>query len=151
MKKTVQLLTAITFCLFSITTYYAQTNDSISYEKYKFISLDKNKIENDSSSLKSFYEKLIQLEQKKINRVNIAHIGDSHIQADIFSGIIRQKLQLKFGNAGRGLLFPYRAAKSNEPASYKTTTNIKWDAKRNVFFEKPLPIGISGFTIETDD
>jgi hypothetical protein len=78
-------------------------------------------------------------------------MGDSHIQADIFSGGIRQKMQLKFGNAGRGLIFPYRVAKSNEPTSYKTTTNVVWDSKRNVFYEKPLPIGISGFTVETAD
>lgn len=83
--------------------------------------------------------------------MNIAHIGDSHIQADILSGSIRQKLQLKFGNAGRGLIFPYRVAKSNEPASYKTVTNVTWDSKRNVFYDKPLPIGVSGFTVDTKD
>ncbi|MGZ4061086.1 MAG: GDSL-type esterase/lipase family protein, partial [Bacteroidia bacterium] len=71
--------------------------------------------------------------------------------ADFFSGTIRQKLQLRFGNAGRGLIFPYRVAKSNEPTSYKTITNATWDSKRNVFYDKPLPIGISGFTIETTD
>lgn len=129
----------------------AQPADSLSIEKYPFISEAKNKIENDSSSLTSFYEKLALREQNQINRVTITHIGDSHIQADIFSGTIRQELQLKFGNAGRGLVFPYRVAKSNEPSSYKTTTNTIWDAKRNVFYEKPLPIGISGFTIETND
>ncbi len=139
------------FLLLIISSSSAQTTDSLSYEKYKFIALDKNKIENDFTSLKLFYEKLYLLEQKKSTRINITHIGDSHIQADFFSGTIRQQLQLKYGNAGRGLIFPYRVAKSNEPASYKTTTNTKWDAKRNVFFEKPLPIGISGFTIETND
>ncbi|MBA3971100.1 MAG: hypothetical protein H0X46_02980 [Bacteroidetes bacterium] len=110
-----------------------------------------NVISNDSSSLSFFYEKLYQLEQKKLTRVNIAHIGDSHIQADLFSGSVRQKMQLKFGNAGRGFIFPYRAAKSNEPQSYKTITNVTWDAKRNVFYDKPLPIGVGGFTIETSD
>jgi lysophospholipase L1-like esterase len=128
----------------------AQTVDTSAYLKYAFIKKELNKIENDST-LNSFYEKLYQLEKIKQGRVNITHIGDSHIQADHFSGAMRQKLQLRFGNAGRGLIFPYRVAKSNEPGSYKTTTNTIWDAKRNVFYDKPLPIGISGFTIETKD
>ncbi len=129
----------------------AQTIDSTAYSQYKFIKKGLNKIENDSSSLTFFYEKLSQLESTKKGRVDIVHIGDSHIQADFFSGTMRQKLQLKFGNAGRGLIFPYRVAKSNEPQSYKTITNAIWDSKRNVFYDKPLPIGISGFTIETSD
>lgn len=136
----------LAFALFS----NAQTVDTSAYLKYAFIKKELNKIENDST-LNSFYEKLYQLEKIKQGRVNITHIGDSHIQADHFSGAMRQKLQIRFGNAGRGLIFPYRVAKSNEPVSYKTTTNTIWDAKRNVFYDKPLPIGISGFTIETKD
>jgi hypothetical protein len=130
---------------------FAQTLDSSAYKQFAFIRKDLNKIENDSSSLNSFYEKLYLLEQKKNKRVNIAQIGDSHIQADNLSGQVRQELQLRFGNAGRGTVFPYRAAKSNEPVSYKTFTNVAWDYKRNVFYDKPLPIGLSGFTIETND
>ncbi len=129
----------------------AQTLDSAAYKQYAFIKKNSNRIENDSVSLTSFYEKLYLLEQNKNSRVNIIHIGDSHIQADHFSGAMRQKLQLRFGNAGRGLVFPYRSAKSNEPISYKTTSNVSWNYKRNVFFENPLPIGVSGFTIETCD
>jgi hypothetical protein len=129
----------------------SQVVDSSAYKSYKFIRTDLNKISNDSSSLAFLYEKLMQLEKNKTGRVNIIHLGDSHIQADIFSGSIRQKLQLKFGNAGRGLIFPYRVAKSNEPNSYKSVTNIAWDSKRNVFYDKPLPIGVSGFTVETKD
>jgi len=129
----------------------AQILDTSAYNQYAFINQQVNRIENDSTALSFFYEKLLQLEQKGITRMNITHIGDSHIQADHFSGLVRQKLQLKFGNAGRGLIFPYRSAKSNEPTSYKTITNVLWDYKRNVFYDKPLPIGISGFTIETKD
>ncbi|MGQ0829098.1 MAG: GDSL-type esterase/lipase family protein [Bacteroidota bacterium] len=144
-------LALITYNLLLITYSSAQTVDTSAYLKYTFIKKELNKIENDSNSLNAFYEKLYQLEKTKTSRISIAHIGDSHIQADHFSGAMRQKLQLRFGNAGRGLIFPYRVAKSNEPASYKTTTNVIWDAKRNVFYEKPLPIGISGFTIESGD
>ncbi len=143
---------AISYFLFAISySITAQTLDSTAYKQYKFIDKKINKIENDSTSLRLFYEKLYALQISKKGRINIAHIGDSHIQADHFSGTIRQKLQLKFGNAGRGLIFPYRVAKSNEPFTYKTTSNSNWEAKRNVFYQTPLPIGVSGFTIETAD
>ena len=135
----------------NVDTSFALTADSLSYKQFKFIREDLNKIENDSASLHFFYKKLFELQETRKGRVDIVHIGDSHIQADFFSGTIRQKLQLKFGNSGRGLLFPYHVAKSNGPSSYTTTSNRVWDAKRNVFYEKPLPIGISGFTIETTD
>lgn len=146
-----KLFFGLACCILSHDYVYSQTVDSAAYKQYTFIRRDLNKIQNDSSSLTFFYEKLYQLEQKKMTRVNITHIGDSHIQADHFSGSVRQKMQLEFGNAGRGFIFPYRAAKSNEPQSYKSVTNVVWDSKRNVFYDKPLPIGIGGFTIETSD
>ncbi len=138
-------------CFLLLGSIAAQTIDSASYKQYKFIKTGLNKIENDSALASFVYKKLYQLECTKAGRVTITHIGDSHIQADFFSGTIRQKLQLRFGNAGRGLVFPYRVAKSNEPSTYKTTTNATWNSKRNAFFDNPLPIGISGFTIETAD
>ena len=150
-KFSILLLLFLSCALMKWDKSIAQTVDSSAYKQYTFIKKEINRIENDSTSMLSFYEKLYLLEQKKIARVNIAHIGDSHIQADHLSGAMRQKLQLRFGNAGRGLVFPYRSAKSNEPTSYKTTTNVLWNYKRNVFYDKPLPIGISGFTIETND
>lgn len=151
MIKTIKFGLLIFCSLLLVIKANAQTIDSTVYKQYLFINKSINKIENDSTSLISVYEKLYALEQKKKGRVNIVHMGDSHIQADHFSGSMRQKLQRKFGNAGRGLIFPYRVAKSNEPSSYKTTTNTVWDAKRNVFYNKPLPIGLSGFTIESTD
>ncbi|HET6227694.1 MAG TPA: GDSL-type esterase/lipase family protein [Bacteroidia bacterium] len=129
----------------------AQTLDSTAYAAYKFIKVKENKIQNDSAALALFYEKLYQLKETKSGRVNVVHIGDSHIQADFFSGSVRQKLQLKFGNAGRGLIFPYRVAKSNEPLTYRTESRSNWNSKRNVFYDNPLPIGITGFTVETGD
>jgi hypothetical protein len=150
-KTNCKCILFVLFSVLGVQATMAQTLDSTAYSAYKFIKPALNKIENDSSALCFFYEKLYQLQHTETGRVNIVHIGDSHIQADFFSGSVRQKLQLTFGNAGRGLIFPYRVAKSNEPGSYKTATNATWNAKRNVFYDNPLPIGISGFTVETTD
>lgn len=130
---------------------YSQTYADSVAAKYKFIKPKKNRIENDSIGLEKFYQKLYQLETKSAKKVSIAHIGDSHIQADFFSGMLRQKLQTEFGNAGRGLIFPYKVARTNEPYSYQTSSNVTWETKRNIFLNNPLPIGIGGITIKTMD
>ena len=139
-----------TLFLISLTAKAQLTTDTV-LPKYPFIVLDSNVISNDSIALKSFYEKLKLLKDGKNAKVSVVHIGDSHIQADHFSGKLRQNFQMDFGNAGRGFVFPYHVAKTNEPVSYRTTTNTVWQAKRNVFPEQPLPIGVGGITIETAD
>ncbi len=119
-------------------------------EKYPyFINTKVNVIYNDGFSLTSFYEKLYQLTLMGKEKVHIVHIGDSHIQADYFSGKIRQRFHKDFKNGGRGFVFPYRVAKTNEPVSYRTRSNVSWDAKRNVFMDNPLPVGVGGITIQT--
>jgi hypothetical protein len=148
--------------LFSFNKTNAQTIDSSAYSNDTFINKSVNVISNDSA-IYGFYHKLYMLQRrkkglfdsgvnpKKTERLTIVQIGDSHIQADFFSGMIRQKLQLQFGNAGRGLVFPYRVARSNEPSTYHTSSMTDWSYKRNVFYKDPAPIGISGYMIETDD
>lgn len=138
--------------ILSISTHIlAQNNFSDSIKlKYPFIVTDSSVIHN-AQYLQPFFSKLKILQQEKKGTINAVHIGDSHIQADHFSGTLRQNFQNNFGNAGRGLIFPYRVAKTNEPLSYKTSTNTAWQAKRNVFLEQPMPIGLSGITIETGD
>ena len=44
------------------------------------------------------------LSRKKV--VRIVHIGDSHVQADMMTRVLRLGLQYRYGNAGRELSFP---------------------------------------------
>lgn len=120
---------------------------------YPYIKKTANKIENDSlgANLGAFYEKLYELKTGKRDRVTIVHIGDSHIQADFLTGRMRQNLQLEFGNAGRGTVFPYRIAKTNGPSDYRSWTNGEWDARRGIIPDTSLPMGLSGFTIRMND
>lgn len=39
-------------------------------------------------------------------QVTVLHLGDSHIAADRFSGDLREEMQIRFGNGGRGMLMP---------------------------------------------
>jgi hypothetical protein len=44
------------------------------------------------------------------SRVSILHLGDSHIQPDIFPGVLRKRFQELLGPGGRGLMFPFSTA-----------------------------------------
>lgn len=120
---------------------------------YPFINKQVSKVENDSLNtyMADFYQKLYELKTGKRDRVTVIHIGDSHIQADFFTGRVRQNMQLEFGNAGRGTVFPYRAAKTNGPSDYRSWTNTDWTSRRNSVAGNELPIGLTGITIETMD
>lgn len=146
------LLFVILFYLFNLSVF-GQTQsfqDSIK-NKYKFINFEYIEIKNAEQGLKNFYNLLYLQEVNQNQKINISHIGDSHIQADFFSGKMRRKFQKQFGNAGRGLVFPYRVAKTNEPWGIHSEGHGVWEAKRCVFYEKPLPIGVSGITIKCAD
>lgn len=98
--------------------------------------------------LNSFFAKLSKLETSdSVFSVNILHIGDSHIQADFLTREIRNSFQKKFGNAGRGLVFPFRLTKTNESSDFRSSTTSHWKTEtvrtRNRSFEP----GIAGATI----
>jgi len=63
-----------------------------------------NKIDN--GNLYLVFEKLNQLKIKGTGRINIVHIGDSHIYANVLSGVIRDSLHQYFGDAGAALQLP---------------------------------------------
>ena len=93
--------------------------------------------------LKPFIDKLNE------NRVTqILFLGDSHIQADWITSFLRNKFQEKYGNAGRGLVFPYAVANSNGPDDFTSATNQTWENFRLVYEQDVFPqMGASGFVI----
>ncbi|MCH2043208.1 MAG: GDSL-type esterase/lipase family protein [Saprospiraceae bacterium] len=116
----------------------------------EFIQQDQNKIQS-LEYLRSFFEKLNALEQKQRQQVRIIHIGDSHLQAGQLSGKLRRLLQSAYGNAGRGLVFPYRLARSNAPADLYSKSNVSWERQMNIQGNHKIPVGISGFSLRTYD
>lgn len=120
-------------------------------KKYKFLRTDLNHLENNKVALSSFYEKLISQKKSHNHKISIVHIGDSHLQADFFSGEVRKLLQQQYGNAGRGLMFPFKLANTNGTGNFRSSSTSKWDSKRNVMFNNPMPIGVCGITIRTTD
>lgn len=96
-----------------------------------------------------FYQKLDLLEQNQKRKINIVHIGDSHIQADIFTAKIRNGLQAIYGNGGFGFTFPYRVAKTNNSAPINYLSVGNFESCRNSLAESSKQIGLSGLALET--
>lgn len=129
-----------------------RAQDTVSYShpvQYDFIKQEDNRIHN-SASLAPFYDLLYQLKSKKETIVNILHIGDSHIQADYLTGTTRKLFQREFGNAGRGLVFPGRVGRTNEPSTLYSSSSARWDASRIIYGNHPLPIGVGAMTLQTN-
>lgn len=102
-----------------------------------------NVIEN-SEAITAFYDKL---EQENGN-IEILHIGDSHVQANFWTDYLRTHLQERFGNAGRGLVFPYRLARTNGARDVQFFSDIAWKRHRIITEDAPY-VGGSGFSIYT--
>lgn len=113
------------------------------------LEIDADNVIHNAGHLDNFFEKLYLLHQRNEGRVSIVHIGDSHIQADYMTSVIRRHFHRHFGNAGRGLIVPLRVAGTNEPNNFKTASTVAWQSKRCVFPDQPLPIGVGGVTIFT--
>jgi lysophospholipase L1-like esterase len=108
-----------------------------------------NVIQN-SQTLSGFYGKLLNLGHGEPQVVSILHIGDSHIQAGFLTSTIRNGLQQIFGNAGRGLVFPYTVARTNGPLDTKSQSNVRWTAQFSPSMVRIRPTGIMGISITSE-
>jgi lysophospholipase L1-like esterase len=127
----------------------AQPLVEFSYKTYGLEDIQNNVIQN-AAHLDDFFESLYQQKIANDRKISIVHIGDSHIQADYLTMVVRRNFQTFFGNAGRGLIVPLRVAGTNEPPNFITRSDVKWIAKRCVHPNEPLPIGIGGITVNTN-
>lgn len=107
-----------------------------------------NEIAN-KKALHPIFEKIKQIQADKKGKINVVHIGDSHIQADFFSGKFRQNLQQNFGDGGRGFVFPHSLAKTNGTGDVRFSSNQSWESQRNIYPDNGNPVGLSGFALFT--
>lgn len=113
------------------------------------VPLPDNVITN-TSALNLFYEKLYLMEQQKAGKVNIVHIGDSHIQADLMTNCIRKRLQEFYGNGGAGFTFPHQLAKTNGSYNTRFKSNTGWESRRVIYpVESGMIVGLSGIALQT--
>ena len=88
-------------------------------------------------------------------QLRVLHIGDSHLQADLFSGQLRELLQQAppagYGAAGRGFVFPYALAHTNNPGDYRVTSTGAWLGRRSAISTHQSNWGLAGLTAVTTD
>ncbi|MBX2966852.1 MAG: hypothetical protein KF845_11950 [Cyclobacteriaceae bacterium] len=123
------------------------------YPSYDFIDYEKNQLQyfGTAEPMQGFYQKLDRLVYRGEGQINILHVGGSHIQAGIWSGTIRETLHSLHPGiaAGRGLVFPYRAAKTNTPYDYSVDYGGGWEGCRNVEKNKDCDLGVMGISVTT--
>ncbi|MBL0128067.1 MAG: hypothetical protein IPP83_11560 [Flavobacteriales bacterium] len=107
----------------------------------------------DSSAWEGYERKLDELVFEGKGQVNIVHIGGSHVQADMWSMELRHRLQTMVPGvrAGRGFIFPYNMAKTNNPWWYNPEFTGQWTGLRNVVRADTSTLGIAGISATTTD
>lgn len=148
MKKVLALLCSLAN-LWVFGQVYPGKQDTL-FANYPFLDIKSNRIEH-AHEMNPFFKKLDVLVQKDNTQVKIVHIGDSHVQADYFPGTLRILLQKSFGNAGRGFVFPYRIASSNNPRDVELKSFGEWSYCRSASNLKNGNYGLTGYGIQTLD
>lgn len=136
-----------------VNTTCAQKSDTWTFKKIDStvtttINYSKNTLEN-TATMKPLLAKLYKIKHFSKENAVFVHIGDSHIQADLETAVIRNELQAYFGNAGRGLVFPYQLAKTNAPWDISSSSKSSWKNNRLARIDTLIPCGITGFGIES--
>ncbi len=124
--------------------------------KYTFVKADYNiMLGSDSSKGASFgfWPLLDSLLTHKNFRINVLHFGGSHIQADVYSNLLRDSLQaMAPGMAGpRGLIFPFAAVKTNNPRNYMVKSTGTWQGHRAAVSYHTGTWGLTCITASTLD
>lgn len=128
-------------------------DDPYAIDHYPYINYEINEITDStgrfSDTLASCLVRLINGNEK----FSIAHIGDSHIQADFFTGRVRTRLQMLHpGISGtRGVIFPYELAGTNNPGNYSVKSPNSWEAYRSTKIQECSNIGLYGLKVSTTD
>ena len=148
-----KVLFVLSFLLF-LTHCQGQETDS-SYVEIDSVSVDSIAVTEteialiNPDALLCFYEKLAQIKlPNSRQKINIVHVGDSHIQADLMTNVVRERLQAEYGNAGRGLVFPYNLAKTNGPWDVRFSSNGSFSSFRNVSTVSSANIGLTGILLQ---
>ncbi len=155
------MITWLRYTAFALTALFAcavlaqSASDPLIVPDNDLVDLSRNTIQlpGDRKSWDGFNDKLDKLFFEGEGQVDIVHIGGSHIQADAWTAELRQRLQsvAPGTRAGRGFIFPYNMAGSNNPYWYEPVYTGKWSALKNTVRGDSLPLGLAGYSVTTRD
>ena len=83
----------------------------------------------------------------------VVHIGDSHVQPDMFTAPVRLSLQDRWGNGGRGLLPVLRLTGTNQPVDYTLSSSAAPVATARLVSSRawPAEMGLTGVSAHYAD
>ena len=110
--KPVCLFLLFALCAFRLQAQQMPVSENKIPKQFPPVSLVFNRIFN-SGGLDSFYQRLYELKKTKKGLVTIVHIGDSHLQSDNLTGVVRKGLQDFFGDAGKAVPFSKNLSVTN--------------------------------------
>ena len=123
--------------------------------EYPFLDTSKSHLQyyGDSNALQGFFTKLDQVIFQKKGKVNIVHMGGSHVQGGTLSHTLRKNLaQLAPNlNVERGFFFPHSLANTNMPGNIQIEKKGTWEGCRNSILRNDCPWGFSGIDAITVD
>jgi lysophospholipase L1-like esterase len=83
--------------------------------------------------------------------VRVFQIGDSHVQGATFADEFRRIYQGRHGDAGRGLVFPHRAARTNGAQDLSWTAPSPWLFSNGLRRVNPMPWGLAQWSLASPD
>lgn len=123
------------------------------HEQYPFLKLDENEIKypGDSAAFHSLYRKMQRLLFQGHGKVNIVHIGGSHVQAGAIGHRMRELFEgLAWGvTEERGLCFPFRVAGTNSTIYTSSEGTGDWEGCRCAHNRHECNWGMSGMSVRT--
>ncbi len=143
-----------TILFLSVLDGFNQSIDSLNTYPFIQYSADTLVYNPSLSNLNHFFIKYDSLQKTGLGKINIMHIGGSHVQAGTFPHTIRRQILLANPDliGERGMIFPYSAApRSNNPSDYMVRSTGSFEIIRNVLPEHPVPLGITGVAVVTSD
>lgn len=121
---------------------------------YPFLNKDENVLLFPGSKVPfdRVFETMAKMTLYGNQHLHILHLGDSHIQAGVFSGELRKCFTefIPGSQAGRGIVFPYKVARTNGPSDYKVQYDGFWIWGRNIQRNGTMSLGLTGIAVATN-
>ena len=145
---------ALLFIAFTLVLQGQESLGALSL-KYPFLDTTKQSLQyfGSEDALEYFFKKLDCTIFEEEGKVNVVHMGGSHVQGGTLSHAMRMNLaQLAPElNVERGFFFPHRLANTNMPGNIYVKKMGTWEGCRNSIPRNNCPWGFSGIDAITRD
>ena len=108
----------------------------------------------EGNPLETFFQALSSLESPAADAtatpvVRVIHFGDSHVASDYWAGVLRERLQARFGDAGPGFVLPGRPWPTIRYAEARSLDGKGWRTDGLGPQENDGVVGLGGMSLES--